>query len=76
MRSLLETKSVADTIVKLVLSSTGFIVPISETAGEMVYRAIDEDHLRNMEEAAMTVADDQPSITLATPHNVALENTV
>lgn len=53
-------KAVAYKIVKSVLFSKAFIVSIAENVGKMVDRAVDKYGLRNMEEASMTVADDEP----------------
>lgn len=58
---LVQTKAVADMIVKLVMSNMGLIVPIAKTVPKIIGRAVDEYHLRDKEEASATVADDEPS---------------
>lgn len=47
---------------------TGFIFPVGEIVGKMVERAVDEYHQQDMEEASITVADDEPSIACSLPH--------
>lgn len=45
----------------------GFVVPISKTVGNMVDSAIEEDRLRDMEDASKTFADNYPSIEKSPP---------
>lgn len=59
---LVQTKAVADTIVKSELSNTGCTVPITETAGKMVARVLHEYRVPDMKEASTTVAHDEPWI--------------
>lgn len=62
MSSLVQTKLPMDTIAKIVLFYTGFIVLIAETVGMTVNRAVDEYRLPDYEEALMTGAVEKPSI--------------
>lgn len=48
MLSLVQTKAIADTLVKSVLSYPGFVVPIANNIEKIVYRAGDEHHLQDM----------------------------
>lgn len=56
MRSLVQTKSVADIIVQEVLFNNRFIFPIAETPGMLVDRGVGECHLRDIDEASKTTA--------------------
>lgn len=60
MRSLSQTTTVVDTIVKALLSNTNLIVPIAETVGKVVSRAIDEYSPREIEETSTTVPGQEP----------------
>lgn len=62
MLSVVQTKAVADKIVQAVLSQTGFVILIVETAGKMVNRTVDEHHLCDMEKASTTVVGTEPFI--------------
>lgn len=68
MCSLVQKKSVAHTIVKPVLSNTGFIVPIAKTVGKTVESAVDEFHLLDMEKESSTVDREELSIVRQPPH--------
>lgn len=57
-----KTKSVADVTVQTVLSNKGFIVPIAETVGKLVDRAVDDCHLHDIKKASRTTADINLSI--------------
>lgn len=57
MHSLVQTKAVADMIVQSVLSHTKFIVPMGETVGKMMERAVDGFHLPDSKEAFSIAAD-------------------
>lgn len=59
MRSHVQEKGVAITIVKSVLSNTGLIVLIVETSEKVVDRAIDEYRLLDMKEVSTTDSDDE-----------------
>lgn len=64
IRSLVRRKSVTYTIVKSLLYSTRFVVPIVETSKKMVDRAVDKYSLQDMEWAWTAVANDKLSIEL------------
>lgn len=59
MLSVFQTETVPDTIFKYVLSHTGFIVAIAETAEKMVDLAIDEYGRRGMEVESTAVAGNE-----------------
>lgn len=67
MRSLVQTKAVADTIVQSVLFTTGLIFLIPEYFGKVVDIAINELRLCNLKEAFMAAAGTELSIEHSTP---------
>lgn len=60
MSILAYTKTIANTVVQAVLSSTGFLAPIRKTVEKVVNRADDQYRLHDMEGALSIVADDEP----------------
>lgn len=67
MGSIAQTKAVGETIVKSLLSNTVLTVPIAKTVGQMVDRAVNDYRLRDLEETATTVADDELSVECSQP---------
>lgn len=61
-----QTKAVSNSTVKSILSTTRFIVPIAETVGKTVNRAVVEYRLHITGEASTTVAD-KPLIMQSLP---------
>lgn len=77
MCSLAQTKAVVAGIFKSLLYTTGFTFPVLKNIGKIVDRALDEEHIRDVEEAWTTVADDKPVIwRLAALHNTAIQNII
>lgn len=65
MRRLFQTKALADTIVKSVLTSTPFIVPIAKTVEKVANRAVDEFCLQGIKKVYTPVVNDEPLIELS-----------
>lgn len=68
MCNLVETKAVADEIIKSILSKMRIIVPIADTVEQMVERAGNEYGVRDMEEAWTTATDNESFILRLPPY--------
>lgn len=67
MRSLVQKKAVADTIINSILPNTESKGPIAGIAGLMPDKAVDEQPLYHMEEASTPGADDELSTARSLP---------
>lgn len=70
MHSLFQAKNVLDTTDMPVLSNTGLIVRIAKAVGKMMNKAVDEYHIRDIEEASTTAVGDKPSIARLLSHAI------